>query len=147
MRVQGAGERGFTLIELAVAILVVTTLAAIAVPIYSRLRQDANRSQSFAALKFGSLMAESWAVSNAGDFESLTYYGLIEEGYQDDPGIRLDVANVNGAGYCLTVTNETLPPTNEWYVATFDSVASTPSTADSCSVVRSAPIAARPASL
>ena len=141
-----ADERGFSLLELAVTLLIVTTLAAIAGPVYFRFRADATRSHSFAALKNAALMAESWAVSNGGAFEALTYEGLVEEGYQDDPGLRVDVANVDTTGYCLTVTNLELPPSSEWHVATFESTTSKPSTADTCGVVRAPPLVARPVS-
>ena len=137
-------ESGFTLMELAVALLVVAILAAVAIPVFGRTRQDATRSHSFASLKNGALAAESWVVFNAGDYQSMTYDGLLDEGYQDDPGVRLDVANVDVGGYCLTATNFELPATNEWHISTYDSTEAKPSPADTCPVRRSAPLVARP---
>ena len=136
-------ESGFTLLELAVSMIVLAILVAVAIPVFGGARQDATRSHSFASLKNGALAAESWAVFSAGDYQSLTYDELVKEGYQDDPGVRLDVANVGGTGYCLTATNLELPASSEWHVATYDSTEAQPSPADTCPVPRALPLAAR----
>ena len=139
----GTNEHGFTLIELAVVVVIVAILAAFAVPVYARIREDANHSHSIATLKDAATAAESWAVTNAGDYDALTYYELVEEGYQDDPTVTLDVANVDGTGYCLTATNLKLPASHAWKVSTNDSDEMEPSAADACATPRHAPVVAR----
>jgi type IV pilus assembly protein PilA len=137
------GEQGFTLIELAVVVVVITVLAGLAIPVYARIREDANHSHSTSSLRDAATAAESWAVTNAGTYESLTYYELLEEGFQDDPTVVVDVSNVDPTGYCLIATNMKLPASHPWRVATYDSLESKPSTADSCSTPRPGPVLAR----
>jgi len=61
-------------------------LPPLAAPVYSRFRDDATTTHSTSALKNAALAAESWSISNAGDFGSMTYQSLLDEGYADDPG-------------------------------------------------------------
>jgi prepilin-type N-terminal cleavage/methylation domain-containing protein len=136
-------EHGFTLIELAVAMVVIGVLAGLAMPIYARTRQNANHSHSISTLKNAATAAESWAVTSDGSFEGLTYYELVEEGFQDDPTVMLDVANVDGTGYCLTATNLELPASHDWRISTYDSLEMTPTTVDDCPTPRRAPVLAR----
>src|SRR3712207_3434094 len=133
-----SADHGFTLIELAVVCVIIMILAAFAVPVYANIRENANHSHTFSTLKDAATAAESWAVTNVGSYEELTYYELVEEGFQDDPTVHLDVENVDGTGYCLTATNERLPASNEWHVATYDSMRSKPSPNDSCAIERPA---------
>ena len=139
-------ERGFSLLELVVAMIVLAILATIAIPVFSRVRENAYHSHTFASLKNGASAAEAWAVTNLGGYDSMTFYKLVDEGYKDDDGVQLDVVNADGAGVCLVATNADLPVSNEWHVATYDSTQSEPSPADSCPVARARPLVARQSS-
>ena len=136
-------ERGFTLVELAVAMLLVTILTMIAIPVFGRIRSNAYESHSFASLRNGASAADAWAVTNHGRYDAMTYYELVDEGYKDGDGVELDVLNADGAGYCLVATNHDLPASDEWHIATYDSSESKPSSSDSCPVARTRPLVAR----
>lgn len=51
---------GFTLVELMIAIVVISLLAAIAVPQYNGFLQDSRRSEAFSALNQVSVQLEQW---------------------------------------------------------------------------------------
>ena len=140
-----SGEAGFTLIEVAVAMIVLSILAAIAIPVFAHLVQGSRQSHSVSALKNGANAAESWAITHLGGYDSMTYFELEDEGYKDSEGVRLDVVNADGAGYCLVVTNENLPASSEWRVSTYDSSEAKPSTSDACPIARRASVVARQA--
>lgn len=57
----------------------------------------------------------------------------------------LDVANVDGTGYCLIATSEAGIDSDEWHVATYDSNEAAPSPSDECPAPRNAPLVARAA--
>ena len=139
----GEEEGGFTLVELAVAMIVLAILAAISIPVFSRVARDSNRSHSVSSLKNGASAAESWAVLNLGGYNSMSYYELEDEGYRDDEDVVLEVVNADGTGYCLVATNHDLPESSEWHLATYDSSEAAPSPSDECPVARNRPVVAR----
>lgn len=136
-------EDGFTLIELAVVLVVITVLAALAIPVFLQMRDKADATHVTSALKDGSTAAESWVIAYGGDYTQMTFTGLEGQGYQDSSDVVLDVANVDGTGFCLIATSESLPASDEWRVATYDSNHAAPSANDECPALRNPPLAAR----
>lgn len=72
------GEKGFTLVELLVVVIIIGILAAVAVPIYLNQRKAAWNSTIQSDVKNASLVVETAMTSNNGKFDSTwakTYTG------------------------------------------------------------------------
>lgn len=64
------GEKGFTLVELLVVVIIIGILAAVAVPIYLNQRKAAWNSTIQSDVKNASLVVETAMTSNNGKFDS-----------------------------------------------------------------------------
>lgn len=68
-------DRGFTLVELMVAVLVIGILVAIAIPIFNSAQSNARKRSCFANQRIIESGAQMWASDHGGDFTALA--GLI----------------------------------------------------------------------
>lgn len=132
-------ERGFTLIELLVVILIIAILAAIAIPVFLKQREKGWTSQVQSALKNGATAAESYATETGsyGGLNGQTLARLMEQGFRPPPNITIEALNgtggtTNATQFCLQVTHHLLPSSNDWRVATYDSMEGEPATPDTC---------------
>lgn len=90
---------GFTLIELMIVIVVISLLAAIAVPQYNEFLQDSRRSEGFSALNQVAAQLEQWHSERNTYTADLTAlgYGAATWNTTDNGNYQLRVINANTA--------------------------------------------------
>ena len=143
-RIGGREARGFTLLELLVTMIIISILAAIAIPVFFRQRDKGFVAQSQSALANAKLMAESYYVGDGdGSYADLTaplvrandgIDSVLEiEGLKFADQVFLTVG-ASDADYCIIAVHSGLPSTNLWQVSSVDSSTGSPSEADSCPV-------------
>ena len=106
-------ERGFSLIELLVVVVVISLLAAIGIPVFFAQRERAWEAQTVSALRNAATAMDGAAVSTGGSYTSLTIPQLVAtEGLKySESVVDLAVASSNEGGFCLvarhTISRET----------------------------------------
>lgn len=90
------GRRGFTLIEVLVAVAIVAILASVAYPAYQSSIRKSRRAEAFAALSAVQLAQERWRSNHAGYTDSIT-------GTWPTLGLGL-LATTSAGYYALSVT-------------------------------------------
>ncbi len=98
-------NQGFSLVELLVVILIISVLAAIAVPAFMNQRYRAWQAQSEAALKNAATSMEALATKapTPGDYTGIDEARLrIEGGLKYNADLTLEVEAASEGGYCLS---------------------------------------------
>ena len=117
-------ESGFTLIELLVVIVIISILAAIAIPIFFAQRDKALRSQVVSGLRNGATIMQSWATSNNGDYSpphdvsegaETDMDWMKGDGWPPTEGVLIDIVEADDDSFCLHGTHETLTSINLEY--------------------------------
>jgi type IV pilus assembly protein PilA len=97
------GRRGFTLVELLVVMVMIAILAAIAIPRFTRTREQAFRSTMIADLKNLSSQQELFLVANATYGTDLTSVGATAS-----KGVTLDITEATPTGWAATAVHDAL---------------------------------------
>ena len=100
-------DGGFTLIEMLVVIVIVSILAAIAIPIFVNQREKGWEAQMVAALTNSSIAMEAAFIGQGQSYDGITVVELIEE---EDLRFAASVTAItiesaNTQGYCLSATH------------------------------------------
>src|SRR5690554_2335736 len=97
-----AGEGGFTLIELLVVIVIIGILAAIAIPAFLNQREKAWQKAVESDLRNAAIAAESFGVSNGGDYTGVALTDLEDEGFTSSDDVTISVTSADATGFVLS---------------------------------------------
>ena len=103
-------QEGFTLIELLVVILIISILAALAIPVFLNQRQRGWEAQVKSSLKNAATSQDSFLTQQGSYTTSVA--NLRTEGLRTTTGVNLTVPLANGAqDYCIQATHAGLAST------------------------------------
>ncbi len=115
----GENDKGFTLIELMVVIIIIGILAAIAIPVFLNQRQQAWDASVKSDLGNAAIAAESYSVAHNGSYTGLTAALLVSDfGLKTDPANGLACAATSGTVYVCTAQNSNNPTCHQYTLTT-----------------------------
>ncbi len=97
-------ERGFTLIELMIVVIIVAILTAVAIPSYFAQVQKSRRSEAKAALTQIATMEQQFRTEQNRFTTDLTDLGLVNAGWNDTENEYYEVSVAGATGGCPIAT-------------------------------------------
>lgn len=112
------GEDGFSMVELLVIMVIISVLAAIAIPMFLNQRRNGYESALKSDLKNAATALESWAAERNGGFAASgtdTPDAVLADPKQFAKSENVTVTTVSSSSndYCLKATHASLP--DAWY--------------------------------
>lgn len=139
---RGDRESGSSLIELLVVLLITTILAGIAIPVYLQQRTIAFRTDLISALKTANVVAIDFSIDQGGSYTSLDGADgttLADLGYPPTEHVYFALS-ATVSDLCVLAAHASLPHSDDWKVATFDTSKGAPSSSDECISVSTPPV-------
>ena len=122
-------DAGFTLVELLVVIVIISILAAIAIPVFFRQREKGFHAQVVSALRNGATTMQAWATENNGDYtpeapadnspgnETNDMQWLRSKEWRAAEEVTVDIVSADGSGFCLEGTHAQVGTLNLQYAS------------------------------
>jgi type IV pilus assembly protein PilA len=110
-------EEGFSLIEILVVIVIISILAAIAIPAFLRQRENGMEAQLRSALKNAATAMESYSTENEGEYPDASIHTeanpavLTPEGFRPTDEVLVYIVSAGGGEFCLEADHVVLGQT------------------------------------
>lgn len=113
-------DRGFTLVEILVVILIVAVLAAIAIPMFLGSRDKGYAAQVQSTLKGASTAAGSVAIESGYEILNDNEALLAANGFNPTDGIQLGITSTDSS-FCIAATHVRASSRTDWQVGSYSS--------------------------